>query len=311
MVQFLGLAKQFLGAVARSLDLVIAGIQKAGTSSLAQYLSQHPHILLHESREMPYFVRDKVYERDFDSVFREYYPENPTSQQLVLAKSVDVAYLETAARRLSEHSPNCRIIIILRDPADRAYSAYWYMRREGWETKEMFEAALAAEGRRIEKRGDVAIHCSYCTRGRYPEQISRLKRLFSPKNINVLLLRDLNEAPVATCQSVFDFVGVDQTFQPSADKNYNTAKKARSERTSQLLNRFFQKDHVIKKTLQSFVPGPLARKVRKRLQVWNQTNFSPPPMRKSTRQALAEYFEPHNQKLESMLGRSLNHWTRA
>lgn len=220
----------------RSLDIVIAGVQKAGTSSLARYLKQHPCILGHESREMPYFARNEVYKVGFDTLFNIYYKNEPTENYILLAKSTGISYLEKAARRLSGHSPNCKIVVLLRDPVNRAYSAYWHMRREGWETKDTFEAALAAEKRRIEKGGDVAIHCSYCTRGRYPEQISRLKRLFGAEHINILLLRDLNEAPVAICQSVFDFAGVDPTFQPPTKENYNTAKRARPERVSQLLN---------------------------------------------------------------------------
>lgn len=298
--------------MARSVDLMVAGVQKAGTSSVAQYLSQHPHILGHESREMPYFVRDKVYKRDFDSVFQEYYPENTQNQQLVLAKSVGVAYLETAACRLSEHSPNCKIIIILRDPVDRAYSAYWHMRREGWETKETFEAALAAEEKRARKDGDTSINCSYRAWGRYHEQIMQLRRLFGKGNVRILLFRDLRESPVATCQSVFEFAGVDSAFRPSTSKRHNTAKRARSEWISQMVvTWFFKKEGGVREILGNIVPTPFAQKVREKIQNWNRTNFTPPPMNEDTRRALAEYFEPHNQKLESIIGRSLDHWTRA
>jgi hypothetical protein len=300
-----------IAIMGKSFDIMIAGVQKAGTSSLSRYLSQHPHIIGHMTREFPYFVRKKLYQKDFKHTFDKYYSVRSKKDQKLLAKSVGISYLEKAVKRLKKHSPNCKIVILLRDPVERAYSAYWHMRYEGWETKDTFEAALAAEEKRIQKGGDVAIHCSYCTRGRYPEQIVRLERLFSPENVHIILLRDLNEASIETCQSVFDFTGVDPTFQPSVDAIHNTAKKARSEMASQLLNRFFQKGHLIKRVFRSLVSGPIARKVRKRLQILNQTDFIPPPMKTDTRQALAEYFEPHNLELESMLGRSLDHWTRA
>jgi len=295
--------------MAPSLDIMIAGVQKAGTTSLAHYLGQHPRIVGHEVREMPYFVRDALYEREFESVFRDYYPEEIREDQRVLAKSVGIAYDETAARRLREHSPNCKILIVLRDPVERAYSAYWYMRRVGWETAKTFEAALEAEEGRADEGGTVAVHCSYRARGRYEDQVARLWRIFGPEQVRVLLLRDLQAEPMVTCQSLFRFADVDPTFQPSVTEKRNASKKARSEWMSRLLTTVFQRDHVLKRALRIVVPSTFAKKVRHMIQEWNESDFSPPPMDAGTRQALAEYFESHNQSLEAMIGRSLDHWT--
>ncbi|MFB6216670.1 MAG: sulfotransferase domain-containing protein, partial [Candidatus Aenigmatarchaeota archaeon] len=139
----------------KNFNVFIVGFQKSGTSSLSYYVGQHPCIRGHKSREMSYFVSDREYKREFSSVFQEYYPDGVDQEQLVLAKSVDVAYVEKAAQRLKEHSPDCKIVMVLRDPVDRAYSAYWHMRREGWETKETFEKALDAEEEHKEE--DIAL----------------------------------------------------------------------------------------------------------------------------------------------------------
>jgi len=232
--------------------------------------------------------------------------------QLVLAKSVDIAYTEKAAQRLKKHSPDCKIAMVLRDPVDRAYSAYWHMRREGWETKGTFEKALDAEEERKKEGGDIAIHCSYRNRGHYYRQITRLRKFFGADNVRILLFRDLEKGPVATCQSVFRFVGTDPTFEPSTDVKLNTAKKARSEWISQqVVHWFFRREDRLRNILAGIIPTPLARRVRETIQSWNRTEFTRPPMDENTRQALAEHFEPHNQKLESLIGRSLDHWTRA
>lgn len=293
-------------------DVFIAGAQKSGTSSLSYYLEQNPGIEGHKSREMPYFVRDRAYEKDFSSVFQEYYPVGVQNNRIVLAKSVDIAYTEKAAQRLKEHSPDCKIVMVLRDPVDRAYSAYWHMRREGWETKKTFEEALDVEEERKKEGGDIAIHCSYRDRGHYYRQITRLRKLFGAEDVRILLFRDLKKEPVATCQSVFKFVGTDPTFRPSTDIKLNTAKKARSEWISQqVVNWFFRREDSLRNILAGIIPTPLARRVRESIQGWNRTEFTPPPMNENTRQALAEHFEPHNQKLESLIGRSLDHWTRA
>jgi hypothetical protein len=294
----------------RNFDLFISGAQKSGTTSLSYYLGQHPYINSHEPQEISYFALDREYRREFSSFFQKYYPDGVDQDQLVLAKSVNVAYVETAAQRLKKHSPDCKIIMVLRDPVDRAYSEYWHMRREGWETKETFEKALDAEEEHREE--DIALRCSYRERGCYYSQIKRLRSLFGAKNVQVLLYRDLKKSPVATCQSVFKFGGVDPTFEPSTGVKLNTAKKARSEWISQqVVNWFFRREDRLRNILAGIIPTPLARRVREAIQNWNRTDFTRPPMNENTRQALAEHFEPHNRKLESLIGKSLDHWTRA
>jgi hypothetical protein len=136
--------------------------------------------------------------------------------------------------------------------------------------------------------------------------------LFGAENVHILLFRDLGKTPVATCQSVFEFLGTDPTFEPSTGVRLNTAKKAHSEWLSQqVVSWFFRREDRLRNILAGIIPTPLARRVRETIQSWNRTEFSRPPMDENTRQALAEHFEPHNQKLESLIGRSLDHWTRA
>jgi hypothetical protein len=297
-------------AMSRSFDLMIVGVQKAGTTSLTRYLGQHPQIAVHKTREITYFVRDNLFRKDFKSVFNNHYPQDVTKSNLILGKSAGIAYQEKPAYRLKDHSPSCKILVVLREPVERAYSEYWFRRRMGREAKSSFEAALAAETKQSEDNVTTPAY-SYLARGQYPPQIKRLWELFGIGNVSVFLLRDLKIEPVTTCQSIFEFTDIDSSFQPSVNENYNTAQKPRSEWVSRLSVLFFEEEHWVKEALQKIIPRTLARKVRKQLQGWNQTDFSPPPMKTDTRQALAEYFEPHNLELESMLGRSLDHWTRA
>lgn len=293
----------------QSLDVVIAGVQKAGTTSLAQYLQQHPRIVGHDLREMPYFVRDSIYQRDFASVVQQYYPTPIRADQMVLAKSVGIAYDKRAAQRLHDHSPECKVLVSLRDPVERAYSAYWYMRRMGWETAETFEAALAAEDERREQKQAKASNCSYRARGQYPEQIQRLWSLFGPDQVRVLLLRDLTTNPQDTCASIFHWIDVDPTAKLENEERRNTARRARSEWIARLLTAVAERQNVLKGVLRAAVPSSWAKAVRRTLQRWNESEFTPPPMKTETRQALAAYFEPYNRRLGPMIERSLSHWT--
>jgi hypothetical protein len=124
---------------------MVAGAQKAGTTSLLRYLSQHPGIQAHDKMEFGYFCRDEQYAQPESVVSERYYGAGDSSETVKLAKSVAIHYIKESARRLHRHNSDCKIILVLRDPVDRAYSAYWYQRQQGWETESTFEGALARE----------------------------------------------------------------------------------------------------------------------------------------------------------------------
>lgn len=85
---------------------------------------------------------DEEFDSKFDiGIFTEYY-HNIDEANLIGAKSVSMVISENAIKRLKTHNPACKIILVLRDPVKRAYSAYWYCRRMGWETAQTFDAAI-------------------------------------------------------------------------------------------------------------------------------------------------------------------------
>lgn len=123
-------------------DFMIAGAEKSGTSSLLRYLGGHPRICVHRQSEMTFFVSDEEYVPAYESIFRRYYGNCEKPEPLFVARSVDVMYVPEAARRLWEYNPSFHVAIVLRDPVDRAYSAYWHSCRRGGEGLDVFEDAL-------------------------------------------------------------------------------------------------------------------------------------------------------------------------
>lgn len=286
----------------KSIDVMIAGAQKAGTSSLGQYLDQHPDIHTHSQLEMAYFVRDEEYEMGFDHVYSKYFQPDIDSKVL-LAKSVGIMYFPSAMQRLYEHNPNCKILVILREPVARAYSAYWYMRRVGIEDAVSFSQALDLEGERQTSDTPQGKHCLYRDRGIYHRQIQHLYDLFGPQNVHVLLLNDLMSQPRNTLDNILDFIGI-PTLEINTASKSNTAKATRFE----LLSRALKSNNGLKGAMQKVFPQQYLTSARKFIVRLNERKFDVPKMETHIRHDLAAFFEPHNSELEQLLDRSLESW---
>lgn len=293
-------------ASTRTVDAIIAGAQKAGTTSLHRYLGQHPQVVTHDHREMTYFVVDREYREPYRRVFDRYFSGEVGQARLLLAKSAGVMFYPDALDRLQSHNPNCRIVVSLRNPVERAYSAYWYMRRKGRETAASFEEALSARLRSQASSGWRSGQRAYLRRGHYADQLERVTDCFGREAWTAVLLEDLQRDARSVCRSLYGFLNLDPSFEPEVDRHHNPAKTPRSE----LVSRALVTDHPLKRALGRLVPFGWRRKLRNLVEEVNETTFRPPPMSAATRRELIEHFRPHNERLERLLDRDLSAWNR-
>lgn len=101
---------------------IIAGVQKAGTTALAAYLAQHPNISFADNKELHFFDKNKNYKKGI-STYLKHFHVIPSS---ILIGEATPAYLPSraACRRIAEHFPQAKLIVLLRNPLSRAYSEY-------------------------------------------------------------------------------------------------------------------------------------------------------------------------------------------
>ncbi len=288
----------------RPLDAMIAGAQKAGTSSLLSYLAQHPSIVTHRARELTLFVNEAEHARGYDAIAAEQFPE-PRDDQKLLAKSAGIMDLPEAIDRLHEHRPGVRLIFALRDPVDRAYSAYWFARRRGWEPVTEFERALDAPADRFGDDWVRRRNTAYIRRGLYADHLARVLERFDRSRVLVLIADGPKRDYAAMCRRVFEFLGVDAAFEPDVTRRVNPAGAARSEAMAQALSG----DHGLKRAVRAALPRSLARGIRQRLRRWNERAFEPPPMNEQTRRMLASVFAPHNVRLAERFDLDVSHWS--
>jgi len=241
-------------------DAVILGAMKSGTSSLHNYLVQHPGVVEPLRKEVHYF--DMNFDRG-EAWYRAHFGRAGESG-LNLDSSPYYLFHPAVPQRLAALLPEARLIVLLRDPVRRAYSHYWHERDKGRETLS-FEDAVAAEAERLgdsqQRLADGTLerspehqHFSYLARGRYAEQLERWFAVVPRERFLVLRFEDLARDPLGVLNHALDFLGL---------------------------------------------PGAAAVSLEAR----NTRRY--PPMAEATAARLREHFEPHNRRLEALLGRPL------
>ena len=96
---------------------MIIGAQKAGTTSLKNYLGEHPQIVTHPHTECSFFASDDEYNEGFEKGFVRYFGgEKDFQDKVIVGKNVTISFREFALKRLAQHNPNCKIVFILRNP---------------------------------------------------------------------------------------------------------------------------------------------------------------------------------------------------
>lgn len=197
---------------------IIIGVQKGGTSSLFSILEQHPQIGTSVFKEVHYYDFD--YKRG-QRWYQSYFPIKNDKYKAIGEASPYYIFHPKVAERIYKDNPNVKLIALLRDPIDRAYSHYQMERRKGKESEETFEAAIAIETERlkpeIEKfeknqhyQSPIHQNFSYLSRGKYDEQLEHWYQFFSKEQLLVLKSEDFFENPVSILKEVYRFLEVEE-----------------------------------------------------------------------------------------------------
>jgi len=293
----------------RSIDMIIAGAQKSGTTSLFHYLGQHPSICSHPQSELGFFLEDASYENGYRKAFIKHF-SHCRDEKILLAKKAMLMYSRKALQRLYSHNPKVKIILLLRNPIDRAYSAYWYARQRGWERLETFEDAIEAEQQRLKDGWYKWRYCAYLHNSRYADFIEEIYIHFNKRQVHVFLTDDLAQDPIGVSQEIFMWLDISGDFEPNVARLNQTA-AARSEILAHFFSRALSSQSIAKKLLRNGLPTTLRRHSwRMKRLIWRimEKPYVAPPMNSMTREHLAAHFRPHNARLGEMLQRDLGIW---
>ena len=292
-------------------NFLVIGAPKCGTTSLFYYLRQHPDIYLPLRKELHYFAYSQLRERSFGpgdeavllslcATWKDYknHYKQAGLQPAVGEVSPSYLYYSDVSGRIQAELGEVKIIVILRDPVEKAYSQYMHMIRERREPLGFYEALQAEGVRRENKWSDI---WSYAESSLYSNRLQKYISVFGRENVKALLFEDLANHPQKVLADVFRFLGIDTSFLCDTTKVYNRTGKPRSG----LIADFLAKPNNVKTLVKRMVPERIRIPLRLALLDWNTGDKTAMDQRSS--EYLRNYFAEDVRKLESMLAISL-HW---
>jgi hypothetical protein len=264
---------------------LIVGAMKSGTTSLIHTLGAQPQIFA-PTQELHFFSR-----RFDDGVewYRDCFSEC-SGEPVIGETSPEYMYRPEVAQRVRETLPDVKLVAILRNPVDRAYSHYWHNRTRGHEPLG-FGEALKVESERLRDAGPRrAARFAYVGRGLYAAQIQRLIDVFDADRVHVVVTEDLRANRLAVLRPLLEFLGADSAHAPALPElAQNRFVTFRSQRARGVIRR---------------LPRPLRLVVGRA----NVRYGSYPPMAHPVRVDLAERFADSNRELGETVGVDVSAW---
>lgn len=295
---------------------IIAGVPKTGSTSLAACLARHPGIFMTRPKEPNYFrlAESVVRYRDFDRKKRVGGRELRSAEwyQGLFAQArpgqrrgeASITYFwggRECALRMKAAVPGLRLLFVLRQPAEQAYSAYIHMRTRGSE-RLGFAEALAVEARR--KAVPMVDMLRYRENCRYHSRLAAFYEVFGPDAVKVMTYDDWC-SPGAMLRAVVEFVGADPALTPDPGARHNVGSLPRLHTIERRMS------PAASRAAQRWIGAQTWGKLKIVLEWLRRINrVSPPPLDAHLRRMLTEECREDIMQTSALIGRDLSHWLR-
>lgn len=293
---------------------LIIGAAKAATTSMYEYLRQHPDIFMSAVKEPWHFASHAVTRRwtgpgddlmrarcldlarveDYEALF-----EGGTHALARGEASPIYLHTEGCAERIRSALPDARLIVLLRDPVDRAFSHFRKHLQENLETAGSFAEAVRLEEER--SRQGWSPEFQYVRRGFYYRQLEPYLRLFPREHLRIYLYEDIVKDTAAVVRDAYAFLGVDPDFTPDTEKRYYVGGTPARAALPTLLRGASPAAAFIR----CLVPQVLRQPIRLRLKRMAEKKIVVDPQ---TRADLIKEYRADILKLQELLGRDLGPW---
>jgi hypothetical protein len=298
-------------------NFLIIGAAKSGTTAIWHYLKRHPQIYMSPRKHTRFFA----YEVETPP-FRGPGPTNPTlpyavaeieayhalfddvtDEVAVGEASHSYLYRPEAPEHIRRYASDMKLIAILRNPAERAYSHHGQMVRNGRERITDFALALEKEEARIRDNWWPEFH--YVKVGLYHAQLRRYFDLFERDQIKVYLYEDLKHDPLGMLQDIFRFLGTDDAFVPNVTIRYNAAGFPRNN----ALHRALQELRRIRPGAEQLLPNKHYQSLLRIGGALHNLNLAAKRLSPGVRRRVIDtYFREDILELESLIQRDLSAW---
>ncbi|MCP3666485.1 MAG: sulfotransferase [Gammaproteobacteria bacterium] len=296
------------------LDFLIVGAAKAGTTALYRMLEEHPQIFLPKNKE-PKFISSQFIEyplagpgdsgvekascktmEEFSALYLD-----KKKDQVAGEGSIDnLFYHENSIPLIKEYFSNPKILIVLRNPVERAYSAYYHLVRDGRETLD-FTEALKEE--RFRRSNNWQFLWSYYNAGLYYDQVKSYLDSFT--DVKVILHDDLIAMPEEIMKDVYDFLSVDNTYLPVTSNKYNVSGIPKNRVYQQILYPRLSFFRLFKKYIRMLLSEKAVTRLRGKMK---SKMLYKPVLNDHIKRELIIRYQEDIKKLSSLINRDLTMW---
>lgn len=290
-------------------DFLIVGAAKSGTTSLYYYLKQHPRIFLPKVKELCFFrfMDSPKADKKFVSKFDDYaaYFKDAVAGQVAgeVCPFYMYSYADTIRNIKRGYGAKCKalkIMFILREPAERAWSHFMMNRKDGYEDSENLMDAVRPDVLAERLSGEHRAGYDYIGLGMYYEQVKAFMDEFP--ECRVFLYDELSSNGVKVVKEMFSFLGVDDGFSPNMEERYNISGIAKSS----FLNRLVERQYPLKGIVRRIIPHEIRQKIKQSV---SRRNIERQEMPGHVRQELTrKYYEDDIRKLEKLINWNLSAW---
>ena len=291
-------------------NFLIIGAAKGGTTSLYYYLSQHPQIYMSPLKEPRFFALegeklnfqnpDRSINHTSITSFSDYCQlfEGVNNEIAIGEASPLYLYSSKAIDRIAHYIPEAKLIAVLRNPVDRAYSCYKHL--IAYESCS-FADALDREEQRINQNWAHLWH--YRQGGYYYRQLKGYFEKFDKEQIQVYLFDELKSDPLKLVQNVFSFLEVDNSFVPDLTyKNVSNNPKVK------VLQNIVNEGHWLRSASKKIIPENSRKNIAKKIRNWNSKKFDVIP--EDVKLQLIEDYREDILNLQELVGLNLSHWLK-
>lgn len=295
-------------------DFIVIGAARAGTTALHGYLRQHPQVFMPVLKEPNFFAYEGQtldcqgpgadYINNSVTRLNDYQGLFGIAPNGAVCGEASPLYLFSpeAPARIRHHVPKARLIVILRNPIDQAYSHFLYATKQAIEPERDFTKALGLEGERMAAGWQPLF--GYSDFPKYAEQLQRYFQVFPREQIFVRTYEDYKDQPEKLFRELFGFIGVDADFSPDMSRKPNAGGVPKN----RVLQDFLMKSNPITRAIGLVVPKQARLAIRDRIAALNTRHKQTMPV--AARQILKNRLGSEIKALETLIGRDLSHWLK-
>jgi len=293
-------------------NFLIIGAARSGTSSLYEYLRHHPEIYFSKNKEPMFFALegqkvdfkgpgdDKQINlksvtdlETYKSLFK-----NVTTEKVIGEASTLYLYSEKAPNCIHHYIPQAKLVAILRNPVERAYSSFLYNIRDGRETLNDFSDALRAEEVRIADNWEHIWH--YRNMGYYYKQLKRYYDLFRDNQIKIYLYDEMQLDIKSLLKDIYTFLEVNSSFDSNTSIVYNKGGVP----NNKILNKILTHQSNIKRIIKPHVPEYLMQLYTH----YKHKNLQRPDLKEEIREELINCYGQDILRLQDLIQKDLASW---